>query len=213
MPAEGQDFEKNVFINCPFDAEYKHMRGALIFTVVYLGFEPRIASERQDAGEVRLSKIRDLIKDSRFSIHDISRMKPLKERDHPRFNMPFELGLDFGCRAFGSDHLCSKKCLILEETKYSYQKVISDISGNDIEAHDNDPETLVRRVRNWMRSITRRKTPSGNAIWQSFNLFLLHFEEACKKLDYGTRDIEEMPIEEYISHVREWIKLERQSFK
>lgn len=94
MPKNRWDFEKNIFINCPLDPDYKQMLRALIFTVLDCGFEPRIASERQDSGQIRVSKIKDLIRESCYSIHDISRMEPLKNGDLPRFNMPFELGLD-----------------------------------------------------------------------------------------------------------------------
>lgn len=42
-------FESNVFINCPFDDEYKPLLRALLFSVIDLGFEPRIALERLNA--------------------------------------------------------------------------------------------------------------------------------------------------------------------
>jgi hypothetical protein len=45
----GADFELNVFINCPFDEQYYPLLRPLLFTVVYLGFNPRIASERSDS--------------------------------------------------------------------------------------------------------------------------------------------------------------------
>lgn len=209
MLDSNQDFNKSVFINCPFDPNYQQMLRALIFTVLDLGFKPRIASERNDAGEVRVSKIKKLIMQSRYSIHDISRMEPLKRKGLPRFNMPFELGLDLGCKEFGEDNLCQKRCLILEKEKYRYKEVISDIPGNDIAAHNNDPETLVRRVRDWILKILGSKIKSGTAVWQRFNVFYAHFEETCKKLEYETKDIEDMSIVEYIIFVNEWIGLDR----
>ena len=45
------DFSKNVFINCPFDEQYIPLLRSILFTIVYLGFTPRIASERFDSGE------------------------------------------------------------------------------------------------------------------------------------------------------------------
>jgi hypothetical protein len=48
------DFKSNVFINCPFDEDYLPLLRPLLFTVVYLGFNPRIASERSDSAENRL---------------------------------------------------------------------------------------------------------------------------------------------------------------
>ncbi len=105
----GDNFERNIFINCPFDSDYKPLLRALIFIILICGLEPRIALERDDCGEERIDKIKDLIKNSKYSIHDISRMEPLKKGDLPRFNLPFELGLDMGCRTYGEGKLATKK--------------------------------------------------------------------------------------------------------
>lgn len=50
----------NVFINCPFDPAYLPKLRAMLFTIIYLGYTPRIASERSDVGESRLEKLREL---------------------------------------------------------------------------------------------------------------------------------------------------------
>ena len=93
-------FEKNVFINCPFDAEFEPILQSILFCIVYLGFAPRLASERNDSGENRLEKIRGLIESSKYSIHDLSRCQAKRKGEHFRLNMPFELGIDFGCRQY-----------------------------------------------------------------------------------------------------------------
>jgi hypothetical protein len=182
------------------------MLRAMVFTVKYLGFEPRIASERKDTGEVRLRKIKDLIKASCFSIHDISRMEPLKKSDLPRFNMPFELGLDFGCREYGEKVLKQKRCLVLEKEKYRYQKVLSDISGSDIENHNNEPRELVHRVRGWLQSILQDKVPGATSIWQSFNEFMADLEEAGTNLKLTEEEINEMPIDELMVYLNGWLQ-------
>jgi hypothetical protein len=74
-------FERNVFINCPFDKEYLPLLRAMLFTIVFCGFIPRIATERDDSGESRYNKIIDLIKESKYSIHDLSRVDPLQPGD------------------------------------------------------------------------------------------------------------------------------------
>ena len=54
-----------------------------------------------------------------------------------RLNMPFELGIDVGCRLFRNG--CGgKQCLILEAERYRYQAAISDLSNSDIAIHRND---------------------------------------------------------------------------
>lgn len=65
-------FEENVFVNCPFDQQYLPLLRPLLFTVIYLGLKPRIALEAMDSGQARLDKIVGLIRDSKFSIHDLS---------------------------------------------------------------------------------------------------------------------------------------------
>ena len=51
-------FQRNVFINCPFDLEYQTLLKPLLFTIRTIGFYPRISLERFDSGEVRLDKIK-----------------------------------------------------------------------------------------------------------------------------------------------------------
>ena len=92
------EFEKNVFINCPFDSEYLKLLRPLLFTVIYVGLHPRIALETADGGQARMKKILGLIRDSKYSIHDLSRMESTQAGELYRMNMPFELGIDFGCR-------------------------------------------------------------------------------------------------------------------
>ena len=70
----------------------------LIFTVSYLGFFPRLALEKADSGESRISKILDMIIGSKFGIHDISRIVSSSSNEYYRMNMPFELGVDYACQ-------------------------------------------------------------------------------------------------------------------
>ena len=142
------DFERNVFVNCPFDDEYDHILQAILYCVVRFGLRPRIATERMNAGEHRLEKISELVARSKYSIHDLSRCQAKEVGEHYRLNMPFELGLDFGCRSFGDSASQGKKILILEEQQFRYRAAISDLAGSDIEAHGGDMQTAVRKVRN-----------------------------------------------------------------
>ena len=88
-------FERSVFINCPFDKDFAPLLQAILFCVVVMGFEPRLASERNDSGETRLDKIRSIIEGSKYSIHDLSRCQAKRKGEMFRLNMPFELGIDW----------------------------------------------------------------------------------------------------------------------
>ena len=198
-------FSENVFINCPFDNEYRNLLRPLLFTVVYVGLKPQI-SETTDSGEQRVNSIQELIISSKYSIHDLSRIEVRSKKDLPRFNMPFELGLDIGCKRFGSAELTEKKCLILEKEQYRYQRVLSDISGNDIEAHRGDGQTLVRKVRNWFVGQNIQAIPSANVIWTSFNEFESSLAETLSAEGFDQADINEMPKSEFIAYVRDWVQ-------
>ena len=95
------DYDKSVFINCPFDDAYLPLFRALVFAVFECGLNPRCAQEVYDAEEVRIEKIIALIRDCRWGIHDISRTD-LNLRNLPRFNMPLEPGLFLDAKR-GSD--------------------------------------------------------------------------------------------------------------
>jgi len=88
-------FETNVFINCPFDNEYKPLLKALVFTILYLDLKP-ILSETLSSGNIRVNQIKGHIRNSKYGIHDLSRSRPMSLGEFPRFNMPYELGLDVG---------------------------------------------------------------------------------------------------------------------
>ena len=64
--------------------------------------------------------------------------------------MPFELGIEHGCRRFGEGMLAAKSILILEENRNDYRAALSYISGWDIQAHGGDYEKAVRHVRSWL---------------------------------------------------------------
>jgi hypothetical protein len=87
----------HVFINCPFDADYRPIFNAIVFAVYDLGFVARCALE-DDAGDYRLSEIERIIEECRFGINDLSAVALDSVTRLPRFNMPLELGLFVGCK-------------------------------------------------------------------------------------------------------------------
>ena len=203
-------FEKNVFINCPFDKEYVRFLRPLLFTVIYCGLNPKI-SQTKDSGKVRIKHIYSLIQNSKYSVHDLSRMKAKRGGDLARFNMPFELGLDMGARfsARRNTKLARKKFLIIDAQDFRYQKALSDISGNDIEAYKNQPRLLVVKVRNWILSHEKRKIKTGSIIWEKYNEFYFDFTESLKNEGYKPLDFQEMKYSELIYFIKKWIRESR----
>ena len=135
---------RQVFINCPFDAEFVPLFRAMVFTVLACGHEPRCALEEDDGLEIRLHKIMRLIAECALGIHDISRTESDVQHGLPRFNMPFELGLFMGMTKLDKRGRNKRRALILDKERFRYQKFLSDIAGQDIRSHEGDAMKLVR---------------------------------------------------------------------
>jgi len=198
------DYNENVFINCPLDSDYKPLFKAILFTVFDCGFIARCALEEGDASQIRLEKIYALITDCRYGIHDISRTELDCDTNLPRFNMPFELGLFLSAKKFGAIHQRKKQCLITDKEKYRYREFISDISGQDVETHDYDARKIVEVVRNWLRIASRRTTiPGASAIWDDYQIFRNDLPEMCSELRL---DVDSLIYNDYVQLVTAWLK-------
>jgi hypothetical protein len=182
------NYDESVFINCPFDDSYKHIFEAILFCVYSCGFEPRCAFEQDNALDNRLDKIEKLIEECRYGIHDISRIE-LNENGLPRFNMPFELGIFFGARRFGSKTQKKKNALVLEAKKYLYQQYISDLNGVDTKSHQNNPETAIAKVRDWLQVATNQQDlPGAKIIVQQYQQFRKLLPEVLKLKQIGMHE-------------------------
>jgi hypothetical protein len=206
MARADEDFGRNVFINCPCDERYVPLLQALLFTIVHLGYTPRIALERSDSGEIRLQKISDLIRRSRFSIHDLSRTQAAEPGEFYRMNMPFEFGVDYGCRLFGQSGLRRKRCLVLSGHPFDHVRALSDASGIDVKHHNHEPLELMRQVRNWfVETAEAREVPSASTIWRGFIDFMLDFNGRRVADGYSPEDLNTMPVREFVGFIARWV--------
>lgn len=193
---------QNVFINCLFDKTYFPLLKPLLFTLVYVGLIPKI-SETADSGQIRLLNIKNLMSVSKYSIHDLSRMEPLRKNEYPRFNMPFECGIDFGLKLSNEANFGEKKFLILEKEQYRYHKVISDIAGNDIKSHRNEPEQIIKVVRDWFKP-TISEIPRHKEIWLAYNEFAFDYENILVSEGYDPQEINAVTFSDIIQNMTEW---------
>lgn len=176
-------YDTSVFINCPFDDDFRPIFDALVFCVEDCGFRARCALEITDSGEVRFEKIIGIIRDCRFSIHDLSRTELDEANKLPRFNMPLELGLFLGAKRFGSGKQRQKNSLIFDRERYRYQKYISDIAGQDIRSHADKPDQAIHEIRNWLQpNIEKGSLPSGSFLVKRYHLFRRDLPGFCKNL-------------------------------
>lgn len=217
MIVKHSNYDKNVFINCPFDGHYYELLRTLIFTVVYFRFIPRIAKESSDSGKSRLEKIVTLVKESKYAIHDLSRLQAKTKNEFYRLNMPFELGIDYGLRIFNQEY-ADRKSLILETGQYDYMKALSDINGMDIKNHNDVPEQLIECLRSWFsETVGLRNLNSSDKIYSDFidfntQLFRKKMYKYAGKQNssdaekYADTEITNLTIPELIDEINIWLK-------
>lgn len=197
-------FDRCVFVNCPFDEEYDPILQAILFCIVYLDFIPRLAKGRTDSAESRLDKIKSMIEGSKYSIHDLSRCQAREEGEHYRLNMPFELGIDYGCRQYYGSGRENKKILILEERPYRYQAALSDLAGCDILKHDGSFELAVRQVRNWLVSEAGAEALGATRILGKYIDFQGWHYEKQRAAGFSDDDIQDYHTKELLTAMLAW---------
>lgn len=114
-------------------------------------------------------------------------------------NMPFELGIDYGCKKFKPGVQGDKKTLVLEKEKYRYQAAISDLSGSDIRHHDDQPIKVTKVVRDWFVTEQLGTGPAHNRIWIAFNEFSSYLEESSLTEGHNQEDFADTPIPEIMA--------------
>lgn len=192
--------QNSIFINCPFDNEYKPMLRALLFVARFYGLEIKISLSNSDSKSNRLSRIIGLMKESKYSVHDLSRMMSKKKKEIFRMNMPFELGLDYG--------LCGdeKIFLIFEDEAYKMKKALSDINAWDVRPHNNEPEQLIKEFRKWI--VDNKILPAVLKDYSATDIWYLYNDFYGKFSDYMTihhLKEDEVSVNEYLGHVNKFL--------
>jgi hypothetical protein len=167
-----QRYDVSVFLNCPFDDGYRPLLHAAIFAIQDCGFLARTALEDVGSGETRLDKIARIIGESRFSIHDISRVEVDATNPLPRFNMPFECGLSFGAASFGHPARArGRDLLILAAEPFQDKRTLSDLAGQDAKYHHARPADLIKAVRSFLAAKAKIVLPADTSIRGHSDIF------------------------------------------
>jgi hypothetical protein len=175
--------------------------------VTYLGFIPRLAPQNGDNAANRLGRIEDIIRSSRFGIHDLSRNRSKSKGEFARMNMPFELGIDYGCKMFGKAPLASKCILVLEERRYDYQKCLSDIAGWDIEAHGGDYQSAIRKVRGWLVRQAGAPPRGATLIESRYAVFQQWYWARELAAGASEDDVRQYPTVDVVDAMQQWMEL------
>lgn len=198
-------YSRSVFINCPFSPDYQPIFRAILFSIYACGYRPRCALEISDSTENRLSKIEGIIEQSKLGIHDISFATIDLKTKLPRFNMPFELGMFFAAKRFGSDRQKQKIALILDSRAYRYRASLSDISGQDIAVHNGVQGKAIGQVRDWLNTCRRKSDslPGGEFIGKQYRQFSRQLPAASKALKL---DANKLTYADICRAIESWLK-------
>jgi hypothetical protein len=200
-------YSNSVFLNVPFDRSYKRLFEAAVFAIYECGFIARSAKEDEDSSTPRVEKIYELIQESKYGIHDISRVTLDPKNRLPRFNMPLELGIWLGAKRYGNKRDREKRALVLDKVDHRYQKFCSDISGQDPTSHNNDPAVVIRRIRNWLRNSPEYKNvafPGPEKMVARYAQFRAQLRAQCKPHGLNWRNLE---FNDYSNLVAGWLKI------
>jgi len=135
MTAAATPDHNAVFINVPFDSAYEPLFVTLVGSLVFLGQEPPCVLEVREKGDGRLTRIVELMRACRMSIHDLSRIgRPA------RFNMPFELGLACSLKVANPT---AYEVFVLDSRPYRIDKTLSDYKGRDPLIHGGTCDGMI----------------------------------------------------------------------
>ena len=200
-------FDLCVFVNCPFDRDYLPLLHAMLFAIHDCGFIARTAVEDMSSNEMRIDKIVRIIGESRFSVHDISRVE-LSSAKLPRFNMPFECGLAMGAIRFGAPGP-ARDFLLMASEPYQDKLTLSDLAGQDTKAHGNDAGKLIAAVRAFLSP----KKPRGErargaaAIVARYRRFLADLPRLSKALEITADEIQSFDyLPDWVAVMAAWLR-------
>jgi hypothetical protein len=171
----------SVFLNIPYDAGFENLFLAYISAISAFGFTPRATLEIP-FGQRRLDRILTLVQQSKYSIHDLSRVRLDRTLPRtPRFNMPFELGLTVALeKTTRSDH----SWVVCESMKHRIKKSLSDLDGTDACIHGGTIRGVFRELSNAFVGSSRQ--PTVTEMMQIYRVLRAQFSTILKKA--GAKD-------------------------
>lgn len=97
-----------------------------------------------------------------------------------------------GAKHFGGSRHEGKCGLVLDPDRYRYQKFCSDVAGQDVRTHENDPDKAIRAVRSWLCSkpeVGGRTLPGADHIAGRYRRFRSQLPRLCKPEKLDSKDL------------------------
>jgi hypothetical protein len=123
---------------------------AAVLTIAALSFTPRCARETEGESDPRIDRIARGLRESKYSIHDLSRFQGEGPDNISRFNMPLELGMALSLRYQGKVSGISHNWVALVPVGFVHQRFISDLAGFDPPPHEQTPASVIRAIAGWL---------------------------------------------------------------
>lgn len=178
-PPVGESQDRWVFINISIEDNYRDLRQAIIFGLIFMRFWPRSTSEKPfGASEIRFQKIVELIRDCKYSLHDLSCTELDNLNNLPRFNMPFELGLAMGNNRYSDSE---KDVFVLDGVQHQFRKCCSDLECFDFPYHEKNPDIVITKIREWLDSQVPSDFPRGHYLVEQYHSFCEWLPIVCKE--------------------------------
>ncbi|MBI1339136.1 hypothetical protein GC169_02835 [bacterium] len=147
-------YYKRVFLNSPFDAEHYEVLRAITVVLLDCGLLPACAL--QFGGKSRMSRIIGLIGNSRYAIHNFGFTLNGKMK-RPRLNMPLEVGVWYGAKAFQADELgedgkalARNDLLLIANFHKADRTRISDLDAFDPHDYQGKVKRAIRIALDWI---------------------------------------------------------------
>jgi hypothetical protein len=153
----------SVFLNLPYDPQFKNLFLAYICAIHAYGMDPRVTLEIPGSAR-RLDRIFGLIQSCEYSVHDMSQVRLDRAKPKtPRFNMPFELGLAVAWQMMGSGR---HMWFVMEAMNYRLAKSLSDLNGTDPYIHGGTVDGVFREMGNAL--VRKGRQPSVVQMWSIY---------------------------------------------
>lgn len=140
----------SVFINCPYDDDFREIFDAIVFATVSCGFFPRSAVESGSVSQPRMERISQAIGSAKYSIHDLTRCTGVGQANLARFNMPLELGMAIREGHASVDPATTHDWMALIPHGHAYRNFLSDLAGYDPVEYGGTSESVVPAVMSWL---------------------------------------------------------------